>query len=345
MRIVIAAGFYYSGLVSLARWYTRLLGRRVIILNYHRATGGDLRRHFLYLRRHYRILPLQEALEALYAAPPATCTPRDRRTTLALTFDDGYRDNFARAYSLACELEIPITIFLPAGYIERGNRFHWLEGDHLAHHATVSQATIAGHTYCLADAQQRQAMAQAIRIHARNAQSVAEREAFLACARRTLGASSDARSEERLTSPLTWAEALTMQASGWVTYGAHTMNHPILSRLSDPSEVEYEVHASRTVLEQRSGHRVDAFAYPFGQMGDIGAYGVRAVQDAGYRWALTTVPGSNTPMTDPHLLRRVPTDVSEHWWVLAAQAAGIWWGVFRILSTLLSLYRGSRRPG
>ena len=43
----IAAGFYYSGVVPLARWWTRRAGRRLIILVYHRAASGDLRRHLL----------------------------------------------------------------------------------------------------------------------------------------------------------------------------------------------------------------------------------------------------------------------------------------------------------
>src|SRR5947209_17072097 len=62
----IAACFYYSGLVNLARWLMRHSGRHLVILNYHRATGGDLLSHLRYLQRHYRILPLQAALEELY---------------------------------------------------------------------------------------------------------------------------------------------------------------------------------------------------------------------------------------------------------------------------------------
>jgi len=65
-RVFIAACFYYSGLVKLAYWWIRRSGQRLIILNYHRATGGDLHRQILYLHRHYRILHLEEALEELY---------------------------------------------------------------------------------------------------------------------------------------------------------------------------------------------------------------------------------------------------------------------------------------
>src|SRR5213083_3787190 len=105
----IAACLYYSGLIKLARWWRGRSGHHLVILNYHQATGGDLRRHLLYLRRHYRLLHLEAALEELYMLPQEEKRVRDRRTPLVLTFDDGYRDNYTHAFALACELQVPIT--------------------------------------------------------------------------------------------------------------------------------------------------------------------------------------------------------------------------------------------
>ena len=68
VRIFISACFYYSGIVNMLRCWTRRSGDRLIILTYHRAAGGDLRSHWLYLRRHYRILHLEAALEELHMA-------------------------------------------------------------------------------------------------------------------------------------------------------------------------------------------------------------------------------------------------------------------------------------
>ncbi len=80
--------------------------------DYHLANGGDLRRHLLYLRRHYRVLHLEAGLEELCTPNKGGPQRRDRRTPLVLTFDDGYHDNYTHGYKLACELEVPITIFL-----------------------------------------------------------------------------------------------------------------------------------------------------------------------------------------------------------------------------------------
>src|ERR1700757_1401089 len=100
----IAACFYYSGLVALVRWWTRRCGKRLVILNYHQASGGDLERHLLYLRRHSRILPLEKALEELYSQQTKTLKEEDNRTLAAVTFDDGYYDNYSYAFPLAKRL-------------------------------------------------------------------------------------------------------------------------------------------------------------------------------------------------------------------------------------------------
>lgn len=334
----IAACFYYSGLVKLARWWIRHR-QRLIILNYHCATGGDLRRHLLYLRQHYRILHLETALEELYMPEKKGNRLHDRRTPLVLTFDDGYRDNYTHGFALASELQIPFTIFLIPEYIESGDYFWWREGNRLVSHAQVRQATIDGCTYSLDQPEERSILAETIGARLCQAASVAEREAFLITVRKTLLVSSSAPPEEKHALPLNWAEVREMQESGWVSFGAHTMHHPVLAYLADPSEVQDEVEQSRTMLEEQLGHVVRTFAYPIGQSQHIGSDAIRAVQQAGYDWALTTIYGFNTPQSDCYLLRRVEADVDQHWLVLAAETAGLW-GFFSWLRWILIMRKG-----
>src|SRR6266852_3280164 len=116
--ILLALIFYYSGLISLFRWHMRRSGKRMIILNYHNA-NANLRSHMLYLRRHYRIMHLEDALEWLYS--PHSTDEHDTRTPLVMTFDDGYHDNYTHAFAFAQELQIPITIFLIPGYLDGGH--------------------------------------------------------------------------------------------------------------------------------------------------------------------------------------------------------------------------------
>ena len=323
VRVFIAACFYYSGLVKVAYWWIRRSRQRLIILNYHRATGGNLHRQMLYLHRHYRILHLEEALEELYT-PHEEKRVTDRRMPLVLTFDDGYHDNYTYGFALACELQVPITIFLIPGYIESGDYFWWLEGQRLARRSKMSEVTIEGRTYYLGSSSEQRALAQAIDTRLRHARSVAEREAFLATVCMAFVTPSNVTVEEEAVLPLTWEEVHKMEEGGWVSFGAHTMHHPILAYLTDPQEVQREVGECRTKLEKQLGHPVRIFAYPVGQLQHIGSDVLHAVRQTGYDWALTTRYGFNTPHSDPHLLRRIEVDVDQHWLVIAAETAGLW---------------------
>ena len=310
--------------MKLARWLTKRSGQRLIILNYHRATGGDLRRHLLYLRRHYRMLHLEEALEELYGQQKEPAPAQDRRTPLVLTFDDGYHDNYTHAFVLARELQVPITIFLIPGYVESGKYFWWHEGERLVRRTQVDKVTIEGQTYHLRQEEQRVLLAQTIDTHLYHASSVAEREEFLRTLCEVLAVPSSVTEEEKTYRSLTWAEIHEMEESGWVSFGAHTMYHPVLAYLTDPAEIHREVGDCRRVLEQRLGHPPRVFAYPIGKPERIGKEGLRAVQEAGYDWAVTAVDGINTLQSDPHQLRRVLGDVSRHWRVMAAEVSGVW---------------------
>ncbi len=328
--IGIAALFYYSGLVSIARWWTRRSSQNLIILNYHRASGGNLRHHLIYLQKHYRILHVDTALEELYSFHKKGIQNGRQYTALALTFDDGWRDNYTHAYPLACELQIPFTIYLVPGYIESGDPFWWVEGKRLVSCAQTNEAIIEGRSYNLRNVDERETLVTAIDTRMRYARSVAEREAFLASARAMLSVPKAAMEEEVSLLPLSWEQVREMDESGWVSFGAHTMHHPILAYITDAAEMRREIEGCRVVLEHQLGHPIHSFAYPIGQLQYIGEDVRKTVRQARYNWALTTRYGFNTPGSDPYMVRRIEVDVNQHWFVVAAEAAGLWGGLSRL---------------
>jgi len=319
VKMCISAVFYYSGLVKLFRWWIQHSGRYLIILYYHRAHGENLRSQWLYLRRHYRILPLEAALEELYTPNKKRSQSKDRRTLLALTFDDGYYDNYTHAFALASELQIPITIFLISGYINCHNSFWW--ADRLIRLAQVDQVPFEEYTYHLDRQEERRALAQIINDRVCNTASGTEREKLLTAICEVLAVPSSAIPQEEPALLLTWTQVREMGKSGWVSFGAHTIHHPDLEHMTNPVEVQREVEECRTMLEQELEHSVDIFAYPYGH---IGGYGPYAVKQSGYKWAVTTLPGFNTLQSNPHLLHRMNADAERHLSVVAAEAAGVW---------------------
>lgn len=323
IRVFIAACFYYSGLVKLAHWKIRRSGKMLIILNYHRAIGKNLRQQLQYLHRQYRILHLETALEELYQEQKGKQKVRDRRVPLVLTFDDGYRDNHTHAFALARELQIPFTIFLIPCYIETRGRFWWLEGKHLVKYARVDDVIIEGCKYSLKHTEDQERLAQIIDTRLRHSRAVAEREAYLNTIRSSLNVSPATTIEDELSVPLTWAEIGKMANSNLVSFGAHTLHHPVLSYLADQEEVKREVRECKEILEQKLNCPMNAFAYPIGKFEHFGEQGLQAVKEAGYKWALTTTEAINTPESDPYLLNRLPGDIEQHWLVMASELVGL----------------------
>lgn len=82
--------------------------------------------------------------------------------------------------------------------------------------------------------------------------------------------------------------------------GSHTRTHPWLTRIS-PDAAREEIGASKKLLEDRFGTRVDHFCYPYGDWNPA----VRdLVAQVGYQTGCTTRVGLNPPGTSPFELRR-----------------------------------------
>lgn len=329
LLIGFAALLYYSGLVALARWWIQGSRRHLVILNYHRASAGNLRRHIRYLQRYYHIIPIEDALETLYISGRAR-KQESQRIPLVLTFDDGYQDNYTDGFALAQELQVPFTIYLVPGYIESGDYFWWFEGKRLTERSQMREVLIEGTWYHLDRPAEQHALANLIDTRLRYAPSVAERETFLASMRSALMVPSIILEEDAPRMPLTWKQVHEMQESGLISFGGHTMHHPILAYLNNNEERQHEIVECHAVLEQQLGRKIRTFAYPVGQAQHIGNETCKAVRHAGFTWAVTTHYGFNTAQTNPLKLRRIEVDVDQHWLIVAAAAAGLWGLISRL---------------
>lgn len=98
---------------------------------------------------------------------------------------------------------------------------------------------------------------------------------------------------------LDWTHIREMDGRGF-EFGAHTVTHPRLDRLA-PEQVEREIIGSKTQIEDRLGHAVDLFAYPYGRWTPY----IRGVVGRAYVGACTTFQALVGPDTDPLALSRI----------------------------------------
>lgn len=100
---------------------------------------------------------------------------------------------------------------------------------------------------------------------------------------------------------MNWDDTKTLDQSGLIEIGAHTVNHLALAGQS-PIVQSFEINESKRVLEQVIEHKVWTFAYPYGSynMTTIGL-----VKQAGFTTAVTTINGTGQSLGNIYTLKRV----------------------------------------
>jgi peptidoglycan/xylan/chitin deacetylase (PgdA/CDA1 family) len=101
---------------------------------------------------------------------------------------------------------------------------------------------------------------------------------------------------------LDWDGLAEIERHG-VRVESHGIDHVALSRLS-PDEARRQIAGSRSVLEERLGRPVSAYAFVKGSRADHGPEHAEMLAEAGYALGFTTVTGSNPAGADPYGLRR-----------------------------------------
>lgn len=92
-----------------------------------------------------------------------------------------------------------------------------------------------------------------------------------------------------------------------ITIGGHTINHAHLSQLNDKEQILHEIIEDKKQLEEISNKKIDYFSYPFGEYHNRYFDLQEILKDAGYKGAVTLMPGINNQKTNPFLLFRMIT--------------------------------------
>jgi peptidoglycan/xylan/chitin deacetylase (PgdA/CDA1 family) len=295
---------YHSGLVGpIARGVAFARPRpRVPILTFHRVNNDDdpfmpslptsvFAARMSHIARHYRVLTVEELAERLQEG-------RVPRNALGLTFDDGYRDNLTHAAPILKRLGLPATAFLVTGHIDTPQAL-WFDRLAMAFKtATTRRVALGnGHLLSLGTVGERLAGLDAALDHLKH---VSDDERSGSIERLIAALRSNPERPKRLM--LSWDEVDALRGLGF-SIGAHTVTHPILSRLA-PDRAWDEIHGSKIAIEKALGDPVRAFAYPNGGPDDYNETVTCLVRDAGFTCALTTRRGLNDTDTPVLELRR-----------------------------------------
>lgn len=103
-------------------------------------------------------------------------------------------------------------------------------------------------------------------------------------------------------SPMTWDEILELINDGH-TIGAHTISHPKMSNVTDPKSLEEEIIRSGSIIEGKTGVKVNDFAYPFGDITSMSRSSARIAKNK-YNYVYTGIRGKNCSKPTNKLIKR-----------------------------------------
>ncbi|HEY6869779.1 MAG TPA: polysaccharide deacetylase family protein [Novosphingobium sp.] len=305
IRALARSALTRAPLYSLLR--RRALARSPLtILCYHTLSGdtggpdawtalrlADFRDQIAALRRHYRIVSLDEALDwwedgARAGPPPAV-----------LTFDDGDRGLHQHLLPLLREDPVPVTVYVATSQIQSGSTY-WFDrvanacGGHQRLEIDLADAGL-GRIVIGGSGEARWLMQSAL--HDRLKQvDPATREALAD----RIAAQAPEPAAQAL-GPMTLAQLQELAAHPQVTIGAHSHCHNLLDQLPLDAARDSIVR-NVALLQEWTGQSIAHFAYP---NGNYNRSLMALVQDLGFRSATILDNGPAWPGTSLHALSRI----------------------------------------
>ena len=244
-----------------------------------------------WVKTWFNVLPLSEATDRLFKGTLP-------RRALAITFDDGYADNEELAAPILKGLGLTATFFVATGFLQ--GECMWNDRITEAIRGYQSDAidltSVGLTTYSLATEDARLQAISSVLAEIKNIETV-RRQAATDAIVKLAGAP---QSPRLMMSP---EQVRNLRALG-MDVGAHTVTHPILTRLS-ASDAFTEMRDSKTDLERIVGGSVDLFAYPNGVPGqDYAAEHAAMARECGFSAAVSTAWGAASMRSDRFQLPR-----------------------------------------
>ena len=304
------------------RWAAHRLGARAAILMYHqisedRPDPWNLCVSPAHFREHLEVLRKSGA-RLLSVADLARALARGEvpRRAIAISFDDGYRDNLDAARPLLEAYDAPATVFISSGYVGSRGEFWWdtlervfLEPRELPDRLVLQLGEVT-RTWEFGSSLAQAAADRAAGPWSASMPPRTPREQVYQELRTLLLFATAAERRRCTTELLDWAglpgEARTAKRildaegvrqlahGGLVEIGAHTVSHPDLRGL-DLASQRHELGQGKADLEALTGLPVQGMAYPHGGATEATR---RLAGEAGFAYACGTVGGGVAGSSD-----------------------------------------------
>lgn len=279
----------------------RYHSNNVVIVMYHGVVKSPLRlwnwgflseasfsRQIKYLKKNFDVINLSEVSERLKI--------KGNRSAAVITFDDGYQNNYDVAFPILRRELLPATIFITAGIVNTDDTILLCRLHYAFEKSKIKKLEWYGSEYNILNNEQKIEVISLIKKKLKlmpNNQMMAETRKIIV----KLGMDPDCSIGKNIPFRMLSHKAIKeMNDSGFIEFGAHTISHPILSRLSydeQKKEIEYSIN----MVEKITGRPCKLFAYPNGMVGDYTNDTIRILKNSEINVAVTANVGINKDTT------------------------------------------------
>lgn len=291
LKSVVFFCLYYSGLEWLFARSLRV--RALAILMYHGVCDQApipaninfhierrvFERQMRALKRRYDVMSMNDVVALLRSG-------KSLKKGIALTFDDGYRNNAQNVAPVLKRFGFPFTVFVSTQYIGTGQ---WMPLNQIYWSWAVGNLGL----------QEMRELRKQIR-----SRPAAEIPQLLNSVKVSLAPTS--RNAEESFAMLSWDEIRDMERSG-AEFGSHTHSHCNMA-VEDESQQRRELIASKELLERHLSRSICLFAYPYGKSENMSNTSYRNVINAGFDCAVSAEYGLVTERSDRFCLPRLGYD-------------------------------------
>ncbi len=306
---------YFSGAQALSRYWFGGLGSILMLHRVERGRAGEfapnahltvspdfLDRLFPRLKRAgYEFISMDEMLVRLRGHRPR----RWREPVIAVTLDDGYRDNLQNAVPVFRKHAIPYTIYVAPGLVEGKATLWWEDLEAVIarrNHFVLASPGGKIDFDVSTPALKNKAYGEIMGLLTGRVDEDAQRRIVAVLAQQ---AAVDTQAH-RAASIMNWREIVDLSHDPLCTIGAHTVRHFALARL-EAGRAMAEIEESASILEMELGKRPKHLAYPYGYRAAAGRREFDMAREAGFDTAVTTRHGVVYPghVDHPHALPRI----------------------------------------
>ena len=279
----------------------------------------DFEEEIPYLKKHYQVLPMDEVIAQIKSGKGFD------RPTVAITFDDGYLDNYTLAYPVLKKYGIPATIYLTTSLIDTDERTWTDQIEHalLQTHREyfVVPALFGEQKISIRTNEEKRTICIDLGSKLKAVPDMRRKE-LLRDIFEGLGINGSNPLERRPRIMLNWDEVREMAGNG-ITFGSHSHTHPILSRMP-LQEAKEDILISKCIIEEQLGTKVKHFAYPNGRAEDFSEELRRYCANIGFESVASVIYGVNDAAHgNEFALRRISAMCPI--WICAGSIAKLIW--------------------